>query len=282
MMVSTIRTTRLPSGVDVPVLGQGTWKMGEEQNRRTDEVAALRLGIDLGLFLIDTAEMYAGGGAEEIVAEAIAGRRDEIFLVSKVLPSNGSRTGTMRACEQSLTRLKTDRMELYLLHWRGGVPLAETVAAFETLKAQGKILDWGVSNFDADDMDELASVAGGQSVQTNQVLYNLDTRGIEHDLLPKSERDGVPVMAYSPVGQGGLTRDRRLAAIADRHGATPAQIALAFVLRHPNVVAIPKATGAQHVRDNRAALDIALTEADLAELDAVFPPPAGKRPLAMI
>ena len=281
-MATTIRTTRLPSGVDVPVLGQGTWKMGEERNRRADEVAALRLGIDLGMVLIDTAEIYAGGGAEEIVAEAVAGRRDEIFLVSKVLPSNASRAGTIRACEQSLKRLKTDRLDLYLLHWRGSVPLVETVAAFETLKAQGKILGWGVSNFDADDMDELASVAGGQSVQTNQVLYNLDTRGIEHDLLPKSEKDGVPVMAYSPVGQGGLTRDRRLAAIADRHGASPAQIALTWVLRHPGVIAIPKATGAQHVRDNRAALDIALTEADLAELDAVFPPPKGKRPLEMI
>lgn len=269
-MAATILTTRLPSGVDVPVLGQGTWKMGEDKSRRADEVAALRLGIDLGMTLIDTAEMYASGGAEEIVAEAIAGRRDEIFLVSKVLPSNASRAGVARACQQSLGRLKTERIDLYLLHWRGGVPLAETVAAFEALKAQGKILGWGVSNFDADDMDELASAPGGQFVQTNQVLYNLGTRGIEHDLLPRSMQDGVPVMAYSPVGQGGLTRDRRLAAVAERHGATAAQIALAWVLRHPTVIAIPKATGADHVRDNRAALDISLTPADLAELDASF------------
>ncbi len=281
-MASTIRTTRLPSGVDVPVLGQGTWKMGEDKSLRVDEIAALRLGVDLGMVLIDTAEMYASGRAEEIVAEAIAGRRDEIFLVSKVLPSNASRADVARACEQSLKRLKTDRLDLYLLHWRSGVPLAETVAAFETLKAEEKILGWGVSNFDVDDMDELAAVHGGQFVQTNQVLYNLGARGIEHDLLPRSAKDGVPLMAYSPVGQGGLTRDRRLAAIADRHSATPAQIALAFVLRHPTVIAIPKATGASHVRDNRAALDIALTQADLYELDGIFPPPAGKQPLDML
>lgn len=277
-----MRTTRLPSGVEVPVLGQGTWKMGEDRRLRAAEIAALRLGIDLGMSLVDTAEMYADGGAEEVVAEAIAGRRDDIFLVSKVLPSNTSRAGVLRACEQSLKRLRTDRIDLYLLHWRGGVPLRETVAAFETLREQGKILGWGVSNFDADDMDELAAMPGGQFVQTNQVLYNLGSRGIEHDLLPRSVEDGVPIMAYSPVSQGDLIGDRRLRGIAERHGASPAQIALAWVLRHSAIIAIPKATGQDHVRDNRAALDIRLTEADLAELDAIFPPPAGKRPLDMI
>jgi diketogulonate reductase-like aldo/keto reductase len=280
-MSSYVRTTVLPNGAKVPVLGQGTWKMGEDRGRRADEVAALRLGIDLGMTLIDTAEMYADGGSEEVVREAIEGRRDEVFLVSKVLPSNASRAGVARACEQSLKRLGTDHIELYLLHWRGGVPLAETVAAFETLKSQGKILGWGISNFDMDDMEELASVPRGEFVQTNQVLYNLSSRGIDYDLLPKSARDGVPLMAYSPVRQGGLTRDRRLAAIGERHGATAAQIALAWVLRHPQVIAIPKAASLGHVRDNRAALDIELTEADLAELDAAFPPPRRKRPLEM-
>jgi diketogulonate reductase-like aldo/keto reductase len=280
-MSSSVRTTVLPNGAKVPVLGQGTWKMGEDRRRRADEVAALRLGIDLGMTLIDTAEMYADGESEEVVREAIGGRRDEVFLVSKVLPSNASRAGVARACEQSLKRLGTDHIELYLLHWRGGVPLAETVAAFETLKSQGKILGWGASNFDMDDMEELASVPGGEFVQTNQVLYNLSSRGIDYDLLPKSARDGIPLMAYSPVGQGGLTRDKRLAAIGERHGATAAQIALAWTLRHPQVIAIPKAASLGHVRDNRAALDIELTEADLAELDAAFPPPRRKRPLEM-
>src|SRR5918995_4814904 len=202
-MSSQIRTTVLPNDAKVPVLGQGTWKMGEDRRRRADEVAALRLGVDLGMTLIDTAEMYASGGAEEVVRESISGRRDEVFLVSKVLPSNASRAGVVRACEQSLKRLGTDHIELYLLHWRGGVPLAETVAAFETLKSQGKILGWGVSNFDMDDMEELASVPGGEFVQTNQVLYNLSSRGIDYDLLPQSARDGIPLMAYSPVKQGG-------------------------------------------------------------------------------
>lgn len=279
--MSSIRTTTLPDGRKVPVLGQGTWKMGEDRGRHADEVAALRLGIELGMTLIDTAEMYAGGGSEEVVREAIGGRRDEVFLVSKVLPSNASRAGVARACEQSLRRLGTDRLDLYLLHWRGGVPLAETVAAFETLKDQGKILGWGVSNFDMDDMEELASAPGGKSVETNQVLYNLASRGIDYDLLPQSAKDGIPVMAYSPVGQGALTRDRRLAAIGERHGATAAQIALAWTMRHPNVISIPKAAGLGHVRENRAALDIRLTEADLAELDAAFPPPRRKRPLDM-
>ena len=278
----TIRTTRLPSGTEIPVLGQGTWKMGEDPRRRADEVAALRLGIDLGMALIDTAEMYAGGGAEEIVREAIAGRRDEVFLVSKVLPSNASRAGVERACEQSLKRLGTDRVDLYLLHWRGGVPLAETVAAFEALKAQGKILGWGVSNFDSDDMAELGRVPGGEFVETNQVLYNLSSRGIDYDLLPQSLAAGIPVMAYSPVAQGELTGDRRMASLAERLGATTAQVALAWVLRHQGVIAIPKAGREDHVRDNRAALDLRLGPDDLAELDRIFPPPRSRRPLDII
>ena len=275
-----IRTTRLPAGVDVPVLGQGTWYMGEDRRRAADEVAALRLGLDLGMTLIDTAEMYASGGAEEVVREAITGRRDEVFLVSKVLPSNASRQRTIAACEASLRRLGTDRIDLYLLHWRGGVPLAETVEAFETFQAAGKIGHWGVSNFDLDDMQELAGVSG--AVQTNQVLYNLESRGIEFDLLPASQRANISVMAYSPIGQGGFADDGRLAAIARRHGVSTTQVALAWVLRHKGVVAIPKAVKPEHVHANRAAADLVLTEADLAELDAAFPPPRRKVPLEMI
>ncbi|RWF11735.1 MAG: aldo/keto reductase, partial [Mesorhizobium sp.] len=208
-MPSTIRTTSLPSGETVPVLGQGTWKMGEDRRRRADEVAALKLGLDLGITLIDTAEMYAGGGAEEVVAEAIAGRRDETFLVSKVLPTNASRAGVKRACENSLTRLATDRIDLYLLHWPGSVPLAETVAAFEDLKSAGKIRHWGVSNFDTDEMEELVGLPSGGNVQTNQILYNLSRRGPEFDLAPWSLQRGIPLMAYSPIEQGALARNAR-------------------------------------------------------------------------
>lgn len=276
-----MRTVKFPSGAEVPALGQGTWKMGESTRSRAAEVAALRLGLDLGLTLIDTAEMYADGGAEEVVREAIEGRRAAVYLVGKVLPSNASRAGTIAACEASLRRLGTDRLDLYLLHWRGRVPLEETVAAFEWLAAQGKILDWGVSNFDVDDMEDLAA-AGGSAVAANQVLYNLSSRGPDFDLLPVLADRGIPLMAYSPVGQGDLVTDPRLDAVATRHGVTPAQVALAWTLRHPNVISIPKATGAGHVRDNRAALDIMLTAADLAELDAAFPPPRRKVPLEMI
>ena len=276
-----MRTVKFPSGAEVPALGQGTWKMGESTRSRAAEVAALRLGLDLGLTLIDTAEMYADGGAEEVVREAIEGRRAAVYLVGKVLPSNASRAGTIAACEASLRRLGTDRLDLYLLHWRGRVPLEETVAAFEWLAAQGKILDWGVSNFDVDDEEDLAA-AGGSAVAANQVLYNLSSRGPDFDLLPVLADRGIPLMAYSPVGQGDLTADPRLDAVATRHGVTPAQVALAWTLRHPNVISIPKATGAGHVRDNRAALDIMLTAADLAELDAAFPPPRRKVPLEMI
>ena len=277
-----MRTTSLPAGEMVPVLGQGTWNMGDDPRRRRDEADALRLGIDLGMTLIDTAEMYANGGSEEVVGEAISGQRDRIFLVSKVLPSNASRRGVEAACQRSLKRLGTDCIDLYLLHWRGGVPLSETVEAFESLKAAGKIRHWGVSNFDTDDMEELEALPAGRNVQTNQVLYNLTRRGIEFDLLPWSRERGVPTMAYSPVEQGALGGDRRLKAVAERHGATPAQIALAWVMRDDGVIAIPKASRQEHVRDNRAALDIRLTPQDLTDLDAVFPPPSRKRGLEMI
>jgi len=281
-MSSKIRTTKLPSGEAVQVIGQGTWKMGEDARRRADEVAALKLGLDLGMRLIDTAEMYASGGAEEVVAEAIAGRRDDLFLVSKVLPSNASRTGVPAACEKSLKRLRTDRIDLYLLHWPGSVPLGETVEAFEALKKAGKIRHWGVSNFDTDEMEELTALPAGGNVQTNQVLYNLSRRGPEFDLAPWSRKLGIPLMAYSPVEQGALARNARLEAIAKRHDATPAQIALAWVMQQDGVIAIPKASRQEHVRQNVAALDIQLTGEDLAELDRAFPPPTRKRGLEMI
>jgi len=278
----SIATLTLPCGEAVPILGQGTWKMGEDHRRAGDEVRALRLGMDLGMTLIDTAEMYASGGAEEVVGQAIEGRRNEVFLVSKVLPSNASRAGVARACEQSLRRLGVEQIDLYLLHWRGSVPLVETAAAFDALKAAGKIRHWGVSNFDSDDMAELAALDAGAAVQANQVLYNLDHRGIEFDLLPQSRARGLPVMAYSPVGQGDLDSDRRLAAIAARHGASAGQIALAWTLRQPGVIAIPKAVREAHIRQNRAALAIVLGPDDLTELDQAFPPPRAKRRLAMI
>jgi len=281
-MPSTIRTTKLPSGEAVQVLGQGTWKMGEDARRRTDEVNALKLGLDLGMTLIDTAEMYASGGAEEVVAEAIAGRRDELFLVSKVLPSNASRSGVPAACEKSLRRMRTDRIDLYLLHWPGSVPLAETVEAFEALKKAGKIRHWGVSNFDTDEMEELTGLRSGGNVQTNQVLYNLSRRGPEFDLAPWSRQRGIPLMAYSPVEQGALARNARLDAVAARHNATPAQIALAWVMHQEGVIAIPKASSQEHVRQNFAALDIKLTGEDLADLDRAFPPLSRKRGLEMI
>ncbi|WP_406873218.1 aldo/keto reductase [Aminobacter sp. P9b] len=275
-------TATLPSGEAMPVLGQGTWMMGEDRSRVADEVAALRLGLDLGVTLIDTAEMYGNGGAEKVVGEAIADRRDEVFLVSKVLPSNASRNGVVRACEASLKRMRTDRIDLYLLHWRGGVPLAETIAVFEELRRSGKIRHWGVSNFDADDMEEMERLPAGKNAQANQVLYNLGRRGIEFDLAPWCRDHGVPIMAYSPVEQGALADDAGLQAIAARHDATAAQIALAWVMARPGVIAIPKATRLEHVRQNAAARDIRLTPQDLAELDKLFPPPARKRPLEMI
>lgn len=272
---------RLPDGTLVPALGQGSWRMGEHAGARRAEVAALKLGLDLGLTLVDTAEMYGDGGAEEVVGEAIAGRRDEVFLVSKFYPHNASRTKLPRALDASLRRLKVERLDLYLLHWRGSVPLAETVEALEHARAAGKIARWGVSNLDVDELEELGPALAGCA--TDQVLWNLHSRGVEFDLLPFCAARGMPVMAYSPIGQGGaLLRQKALAAIAARHGATPAQVALAFVLARPGVIAIPKAADAAHVRLNAAARDMVLTQQDLAELDAAFPPPQRKRPLEMI
>ena len=276
-----MKLVRLPDGVEVPALGQGTWKMGERRGARAAEADALRLGMDLGMTLIDTAEMYAEGGAEEVVAEAIAGRREEVFLVSKVYPHNASRTKLPRSLEASLKRLRVERLDLYLLHWRGSVALAETVEAMERAVEAGKIARWGVSNLDVDDLEELGAAL--PRCATDQVLWNLEARGVEHDLLPYCAERGMPVMAYSPVGQGGaLLRHPALKAVAARHGATPAGVALAFVLRAPGVIAIPKAADPAHVRANAAARDLALTAADLAELDAAFPPPRRKRPLAML
>lgn len=278
----SIATIELPIGMRVPALGQGTWNMGGRASEKRAEADALRLGVDLGMTLIDTAEMYASGGAEEVVADAIEGQRDKVFLASKVLPSNATRAGIPAACEASLKRLRTDVIDLYLYHWRGGTPLAETIDALDRLQSSGKIRSWGVSNFDTSDMREVFALPVGPACQTNQILYNLTRRGPEFDLLPWQAEHAMPVMAYSPVEQGRLTRDSRLAAIADRHGATPAQIALAWTMRAGNVIAIPKAVRPEHVRDNRAAADIVLTAQDLAELDAAFPPPQRKRPLEMI
>ncbi len=280
--VQPIPTLSLPSGERVPVLGQGTWMMGESRRSRREEVEALRLGLDLGMTLIDTAEMYADGGAEEVVAEAIAGRRDQVFLVTKVLPGNASRRGTIEACERSLRRLRTDRIDLYLLHWRGRYPLAETLEAFAELVRAGKIRYWGVSNFDTDDMAELTGLPGGAAVATNQVLYNLSRRGIEYDLLPWCRERRIPIMAYSPIEQGRILGNPALRRVAARHGATPAQVALAWLLRQKDVMVIPKAGRPEHVRENRAALDLELTAEDLAELDRAFPPPTRKVPLEML
>ena len=277
-----VPTTTLPSGEAIPVLGLGTWHMAEQRRRRDDEVAALRVGLDLGMTLVDTAEMYADGAAEELVAEAIEGRRDEVFLVSKVLPSHSGRQATVRACEASLRRLGTDHLDLYLLHWRGSTPLAETVDAFAGLVDDGKIRHWGVSNFDLSDMEELADLPDGTAVATDQVVYSLVRRGIEQDLLPWCADGGIPVMAYSPVDQGRLLRHEAVRAVAGRHEATPAQVCLAWVLRHDGVTTIPKAGTPDHVRDNRAALDLELTEEDLAELDRAFPPPAERQPLEVL
>jgi diketogulonate reductase-like aldo/keto reductase len=279
---NAIRATKLPSGEAVPVLGQGTWHLAEDPSKRADEIAALRLGLDLGMTLVDTAEMYADGGSEELVGEAIDGRRDEVFLVSKVLPSHATRSGTVRACKQSLRRLGTDRLDLYLLHWRERTPLRETVAGFRDLVGDGLIRHWGVSNFDVDDMTELLSVTNPSDVATDQVLYNLTRRGIEYDLLPWCVSRSIPIMAYSPIEQGRLLRNRSVIEIAKRHGATPAQIALAWVLRQDHVIAIPKAGTVEHVRQNRDALDIQLSALDLAALDSAFPPPKRKQPLDMI
>lgn len=276
-----MRTVALPSGEQVPALGLGTWHMGETASARGAEADALRLGLDLGMTLIDTAEMYGEGGAEEVVGDAIDGRRDEVFVVSKVYPHNASREGAVAACERSLARLRTDRIDLYLLHWRGQHPLAETVDAFETLKRQGKIRHWGVSNLDVSDMDELASVAPPGSCAANQVLYHLDQRGIEWDLVARCREDGVAVMAYTPFGDGSVIANPAVKDIANRLGVDPGAVALAWILRHPGMIAIPKSARLAHVRANAAAADLVLDDADLARLDQAFPAPSGPTPLAI-
>jgi diketogulonate reductase-like aldo/keto reductase len=271
----------LASGEKIPALGQGTWFFGEEREHHSAEVAALQLGLDLGMSLIDTAEMYGNGGAERVVGAAIQGRRDGVFLVSKVLPHHADTHGTIAACEASLRRLQTDRIDLYLLHWRQSIPLEQTLRAFGKLVQDGKIRYWGVSNFDVADMDECVALAGGSAVATNQVLYNLARRGIEWDLLPWCQARSIPAMAYSPIEQGRVLSDPTLRAIADRHSATPAQIALAWVLR-AGVMVIPRARTPEHVRENRACVGIALTQQDLTQLDHAFQPPTTKRSLEMI
>jgi diketogulonate reductase-like aldo/keto reductase len=279
-----MRTVRLPSGDQVAAIGQGTWYMGDRRSEAKREIAALQLGIDLGMTLLDTAEMYADGGAERIVAQAVAGRRDQVFIVSKVYPHNASRTGVPAACERSLKRLNTDRIDLYLLHWRGGHPLAETVAAFEALRQQGKIRNWGVSNLDVPDMEELSRAPGGENCAANQVLYHPNSRGIEYDLIPWCEQRGVAIMAYSPLGHttSRLLRSPALVTVAKRHGVTPAQAALAWGLRFPHVISIPKASDPAHVRENAAAIDVVLTADDLAEIDAAHRPPGRKQPLDLL
>lgn len=282
MQTSTIRTIELPAGERIPVLGQGTGGLAEDPDRRRDEIVALRTGIDLGMTLIDTAEVYADGDAERLVGEAVAGRRDEVFLVDKVMPDHASELGVVSTCEHSLRRLGTDRIDLYLLHWRGEVPLEETVEAFAELVRQGKIRFWGVSSFDVADLAELTSMTDGREVQTDQVPYNLTRRGIEWDLLPRSRELGLPIMAHSPLGRGRMLGNPALLRIAERHGASPAQVALAWVLRHDMVHAVARSADLQHVRANRAAADLRLTPDDLAELDREFPPPQGPTPLEEI
>jgi len=280
--MSPIPRVTLPDGAGVPALGLGTWMMGEQRRGAGREAAALARGLDLGMTLIDTAEMYGDGGAEELVGRAMAGRRHDVFLVSKVYPHNAGRRSAIAACERSLQRLRTDRLDLYLLHWRGSIPLAETVAAFEQLRGEGKIVRWGVSNFDVDDLAELLALPEGRHCATNQVLYHLGERGIEWALLPWMRARRMPLMAYSPLGQGALLRRKALAAIASRIGATPAQVALAWLLGQEGLMVIPKAADTAHVVANRAACDVTLDAAALAALDAAFAPPAGPTALAML
>ena len=277
-----MKTVALPSGERVPAFGQGTWFMGDERATRAEEIATLRLGLDLGATLIDTAEMYGDGRAEQLVGEAIAGRRDEVFLVSKVLPEHATRRGTVSACEHSLRRLQTDRLHLYLLHWRGSVPFAETLEALVALKNAGKIRHYGVSNLDLTDMQEIAQLAGGTEIATNQLLYNLARRGIEWDLLAWLRERHIPVMAYSPLEQARLLKNKQLAAFARNHGMTPAQAALAWLLARDDVIVIPKSGRRERLRENLGALDHALTAVELAELDRLLPPPRGPHALEML
>jgi diketogulonate reductase-like aldo/keto reductase len=277
-----MRTVRLPAGGQVPALGIGTWGYGEKRDARTDEIATLRAALDLGVTLIDTAEMYGEGAAEQVIGEAIAGRRDETFLVSKVYPHNATRKGTPAACERSLKRLRTDRIDLYLLHWRQDTPLEESVEALAALERAGKIRHWGVSNLDLSDMRELWDLTDGRGVQTDQLLYNLTRRGIEWDLLPWLRERRIPVMAYSPIEQGRLVRHRGLTDFAKRHGMMPAQAALAWLLAKDDVIVIPKTARVERLKENLGALEVPLTAEQLAELDRLFAPPKGARPLEML
>lgn len=272
----------LSSGQSMPKLGMGTWRMGENKRRFDDEVKALRHGLSLGLSLIDTAEMYGEGGAEEVVGAAIAGKRSDVFLVSKVYPHNASREGAIAACERSLKRLNTDYIDLYLLHWRGSEPLADTLDAFDTLKQAGKICDYGVSNFDVDDMEEAMQLPTGKQIVTNQILYNLSRRGVEHDLLPWCQRQNVAVMAYSPIEQGRLLGNKALGKIGEAKGVSGAQVAIAWLLHRENIIVIPKSSRIEHIEQNVAAQKIKLSPEDMAELDTAFPAPARPIPLQML
>jgi len=277
-----IRTTKI-SGTTVPVLGQGTWQLGDRPGRRAQEIATLQFGIDLGMTLIDTAEMYGDGASERLVGEAIAGRRDQVFLVTKVLPGNArDRKSIVASCEASLRRLGVEYIDLYLLHWRSGEDLPAVVETFDELTRAGRIRHWGVSNFDVDDLDELAAIPGSDGVASNQVLYNLTRRGIEFDLLPQARSRGINVMAYTPIEPARTRKHAALERVAARHAATPLQIALAWVIRQDGVIAIPRTGSPEHVRENAAAAAIELTKDDLAELDTAFPPPKKKRSLEMI
>lgn len=281
-MHDTIPTVTLPGGQEIPTLGFGTWMMGETRSEAKAEIDAVRLALDLGMTVIDTAEMYGDGGAERIVGEALKDRREDAFLVSKVLPWNASYDGTIKACHASLDRLGTDHLDLYLLHWRGEHPLEDTVAAMEELKAAGRIGAWGVSNFDLDDMEELFSVADGNNCAVNQVLYNLSRRGIEFDLLPWCQEHGLPIMAYSPIEQGRILHHPELIHVAKAYQATPAQVTLAFLLERDEVIPIPKTSNLRRLQENRDAVDLDISDEDWARLDAAFPPPSRKMPLAML
>jgi len=282
MTATTARTVTLPRGATVPRLGMGTWYLGEDPDGRDIQLSALRTGIEIGLTLIDTAEMYGDGAAEELVGKAVAGRRDDVFLVSKVLPHHATREGTAKACQDSLRRLGTDHLDMYLLHWRGPVPLAEVVEAMEALVHAGLIACWGVSNFDAPDVDELVAVPGGDHVQTDQVLYNLARRGPEYDLVPMCRELGMPLMAYSPVDHGRLLEQPAVRRMAADKGVTPAQLAIAWVLRLPDVFAVAKASTRAHVIENRAAMEIGFSQDELDQLDRIFPPPMAKVPLEVL
>ena len=280
--MSAMKFVVLPSGEQVPALGMGSWMIGDDRSRRAEEIATLQRGIDLGMRLIDTAEMYGEGNSEKLVGEAIRGRREEVFLVSKVYPHNAGRKSALAACERSLTRLGVDCLDLYLLHWRGSIPLAETVEAFEQLKAQGKIRHWGVSNLDLADMHELHAVPGGKAAAVDQVLYNPTRRGIEWDLLPWCQAQGIPLMAYSPIEQARLLRHAGFRQLAEKHGWPPAALALAWALRHDSVIAIPKASTRKHLEENFSALQRALEPEVLAAIDRLLPPPKAAMPLEML